>query len=125
MNQLHTLSPQRPRNPENALMETSTDREPVAGWFDPLTGWEAASRWNRATFDWVAKGWQQWVALMTTVPPHWVVPRENDDAPAPDALAPRLRVHALAGRAMAKEASKRPAKPATRKKTTKKAATRG
>src|SRR5689334_10370093 len=57
-------------------METRKDQNPQspADWFHPLAGWEVASQWNRATFDWMAKGWQQWVALMTTVPPHFVVP---------------------------------------------------
>ena len=57
-------------------METlNEDAAPAQGeWFDPVSGWEAASRWNRATFDWMAKGWQQWVALMTTVPPRFMAP---------------------------------------------------
>ena len=48
----------------------------LAAWFDPLTGWEAASRWNRSTFDWMATSWQQWLALVTTMPPHFLVPSE-------------------------------------------------
>ena len=57
-------------------MEPQDERtaQPLADWFNPLSGWEAATRWNRATFDWMAKGWQQWVALMTTVPPHFIAP---------------------------------------------------
>ena len=57
-------------------MDTRNEVPPpvLADWFNPLAGWEAASRWNRSTFDWVAKGWQQWMALMTTMPPHFVIP---------------------------------------------------
>ena len=105
-------------------METSSDRNQEAAWFNPLTGWDAATRWNRATFDWVAKGWQQWVALMTTMPPHWVLPRDSEDAPAPDALSFDLRTPGAMARAVAKGEPKRPAKRAPRKKTTRKAAPR-
>jgi len=73
--QLHTLTPQTGRSSDNRRMETRKHTEtggchPLAGW----EGWEAATRWNRATLDWVATGWRQWVALMTTVPPHFMVP---------------------------------------------------
>ena len=38
--------------------------------FSPLAaGWEAASRWNEVTLGWMTKGFQQWLTLMTTVPP--------------------------------------------------------
>src|SRR5881398_1787479 len=56
-------------------METHTEgSQPAIDFLSPTAGWEAAARWNRATFDWMAKGWQQWVALMTTVPPQFVTP---------------------------------------------------
>jgi len=106
-------------------METRRDQDPVAAWFDPLAGWEAAARWNRATFDWMAKGWQQWVALVTTVPPHWVSPREGERASAPAALAFHARAPDAMGRAVAKAEPKRPARRAARKKTAPKAAKRG
>ena len=84
-------------------METRKEQAAQAqpDWFDPLTGWEAASRWNRATFDWMAKGWQQWVALMTTVPPHFVAPptieaHATTRAPSVPATSPE-RAAATAG----------------------------
>lgn len=55
-------------------METSKQeqrRPPVSA---ALSGWEAAARWNAASWDWMARGWQQWLALMTTVPPHFLAP---------------------------------------------------
>ena len=94
-----------------AAMETSKERPaPRAEWFNPLSGWEAASRWNRATFDWMAKGWQQWVALMTTVPPHFIVP------PTREASRARLRADDVARAA---------AKGEPRRSATKKAAAKG
>src|SRR4051794_38519693 len=63
-------------------METHTNNAPAAiDFLSPTAGWEAAARWNRATFDWVAKGWQQWLALMTTMPPQLMAP----DAPVASA----------------------------------------
>jgi len=103
-------------------METSTERNEVADWFNPMAGWEAATRWNQATFDWMAQGWQQWVALVTTMPPHWVVPREGE--PARASTASRGQGNEVLARAMAREEPKRPAKRAPRKKTTRKAASR-
>lgn len=50
-------------------MDTAPDRKDASlPLFSPLSGWEAATRWNAATFDWMAKGWQQWLSLLTTVP---------------------------------------------------------
>jgi hypothetical protein len=50
-------------------METNiqTPMQPDA-LYDPLAGWQAASRWNAAAFDWMARSFQQWFALITTVP---------------------------------------------------------
>ncbi|MBC5782593.1 hypothetical protein H8N03_06525 [Ramlibacter sp. USB13] len=97
-------------------METRNEQpaQPLADWFHPLAGWEAASRWNRATFDWMAKGWQQWVALVTTVPPHFMVPPTlpADDAPR-QASRPRVR-----GEDMAPVASDEPQRIVTRRKAT-------
>lgn len=52
-------------------METRTEESTDAGApsFFPLAGWDAATRWNAAAFDWMARGWQQWLSLMTTLPP--------------------------------------------------------
>ena len=55
-------------------MQTSTDTSPPAtDLLNPLAGWEAAARWNQVAFDWMAKGWQQWFALVTTLPPQVLV----------------------------------------------------
>lgn len=103
-------------------------------WFNPLAGWEAATRWNRATFDWVAKGWQQWVALMTTMPTRLVPPttptRRDASTSAQD---PVLRAARRAGEhttrdlfapAMAQEGKRKP-RPAAARKSSTKARTRG
>lgn len=56
-------------------METnSREWPPAIDFLNPLAGWEAAARWQAASFDWMAKGWQQWLALLTTVPPQFLVP---------------------------------------------------
>jgi hypothetical protein len=67
-----------------ATMETrnQTPSTPL-DLLSPLAGWEAAARWNRATFDWMTKGWQQWLALATTLPPHWI--ETLAPSPRPDA----------------------------------------
>jgi hypothetical protein len=45
-----------------------------ADFLRPFSGWEAAARWNQATFDWMARNFQQWLVLMTTLPPHLLAP---------------------------------------------------
>jgi hypothetical protein len=51
-------------------METKPDSGRLPDTFNPLAaGWEAASRWNEVTLGWVTRGFQQWLTLMTTVPP--------------------------------------------------------
>jgi hypothetical protein len=130
-----------------AAMETRNQVPSIpVDLLSPLAGWEAAARWNRATFDWMAKGWQQWLALLTTVPPHWVetlapLPgaphsvtpaqagaQDARPARAPDTLGSRLRGNDGA-RAAARAEPKRPAraKPAaqTKSKKARKARTRG
>src|SRR5690242_9869149 len=62
-------------------MQTTADAS-AADLASPLAGWEVATRWNRATFDWVAKGWQQWIALMTTLPPHFVASVPSSSMPS-------------------------------------------
>lgn len=100
---------------------------PATDWLNPLAGWEAASRWNRATLDWMAKGWQQWVALVTTVPPHFLAPPSAGGAHpvaqqlrAADALDARLRTREApaaseAPRAKAGRKRPSPSKARTRK----------
>jgi len=94
----------------------------LVDYLNPLAGWEAATRWNRATFDWMAKGWQQWVALMTTVPPHFVVPPtiEAQDLPG------KIRTVQAMERAMAKaESQVTPRAKPKSKKASPKPRTRG
>lgn len=109
-------------------METGTETPSSAiGFLDPLSGWEAAARWNRATFDWMAKGWQQWLALVTTVPPHFLVPPAK--VQAREAPAVRVRAPDAAARAVAQAEPKRAARARVRTPTAKgrnsKARTRG
>ena len=67
-------------------METNPQQpSQPADFLHPFSGWDAAARWNQVTFDWMAKGFQQWVALMTTVPPHFLAPpalRADAEVPA-------------------------------------------
>jgi hypothetical protein len=85
-------------------METHTEGSQSAiDFLSPTAGWEAAARWNRATFDWVAKGWQQWVALMTTVPPQFIAPSARDASVAPAPAVVHVERATAAG-------SKRPAR---------------
>ena len=108
-------------------MDTPTQAtEGSAPWFHPLTGWEAASRWNAATFDWMARGFQQWLALVTTMPRSLAIPA-SPAAPATPASAATLagsRTSASSeGHALARSEARRPARakarPAVRKKAAK------
>jgi hypothetical protein len=47
-------------------MEPKTDTSPLSALFNPLAGWEAASQWNAAAYEWMTQGWQQWWSLMAT-----------------------------------------------------------
>ncbi|MBL0392163.1 hypothetical protein JJ685_13575 [Ramlibacter monticola] len=38
------------------------------GWLNPLGNWEAAARWNAMAFEWMTRGWQQWLELATVWP---------------------------------------------------------
>ena len=86
---------------DNCFMETNTAQQPPVAWFRPMAGWETATRWNAATFDCMTQALQQWMALLTTVPPALVVP-VRAAAAQPQAAAPatrqrsNLRVHAAA-----------------------------
>lgn len=91
--------------------------------FNPLSGWEAASRWNAATFDMMARAWQQWLTLMTVVPPHVLPARTARESARP--ASPTLReAHAFAKdeSGPARASSKREARPAARREA-KRAAT--
>ena len=91
-------------------METHTEgSQPAIDFLSPTAGWEAAARWNRATFDWMAKGWQQWLALMTTVPPHFMAP---GSPAAPDTPA---RVVVVQPERAVAAGTKRPARKASSK----------
>jgi hypothetical protein len=99
-------------------METHPqDSQPLADWFNPLASWETASRWNRATFDWMATGWQQWLALVTTVPPQFVAPPTRESS-EPAAARASVAVAAIPVRAMARAEPKRtPRTPPKARKT--------
>jgi len=65
MMHLHTLPTRHEASrPQCVMMETQDDTT-VGPLFHPLTGWEAASRWNAAAMDWWQHGFRQWVELMT------------------------------------------------------------
>lgn len=82
--------------------------------YNPLSGWEAATRWNAATWDWMALGLRQWMAIMTTLPAQAV-------APFPQART----VAASAERPVAHAEPKRPARVTTKPRARPKAKTRG
>jgi hypothetical protein len=67
----------------------------------------------------MAKGWQQWVALMTTVPPHFIVPPTLEGAPKSRALPAQVET---VERAVARA---EPRRIATRKKAAAKGRKRG
>jgi hypothetical protein len=98
------------------------DASPAADLARPLAGWEVAARWNRATFDWMAQGWQQWIALMTTLPPRFVVP--NTVTPAQPGAQKARGAHAAA-RAEPQRAARAKPKSKTKSKKTTSARTRG
>jgi hypothetical protein len=83
--------------------------------FNPLSGWEAASRWNAATWDWMAQGFRQWMALMTTAPTPPLIP------------SPQARTTDLLDRPVASAEPKRPVrvKAKTKPRARPKARTRG
>jgi hypothetical protein len=94
--------------------KTKTGQAPGAA-FNPLTGWEAASRWNAATLDWMTRGFQQWFTLMTTVPPR------PDFSAHPQAEDTDVREE----RPAAHREPKRPARAKAKTKTKPKARARG
>lgn len=62
---------------DNPRMETTDKTPPAAALFDPLAGWQAASRMNAAAFQWMASGFQQWMALLTTWPNAMATPLQT------------------------------------------------
>jgi hypothetical protein len=76
-------------------MEATPDPTDSPGpLFHPLTGWEAASRWNAAAFDWMSRGFEQWLALVTmplTVAAATRLPRPVPGAPVKPADRPVAR----------------------------------
>jgi hypothetical protein len=95
-------------------METKTDpdKAPDAA-FDPLAGWEVASRWNAATFDWMTKGFRQWLALVTTLPRRPAV-----------SLHPQAKTQAHEERPVAQAEPKHPARAKNKTKAKSKARAR-
>lgn len=85
---------------------------------NPLTGWEAASRWNSAAFEWMTQGFGQWLSLMTTslvVPPQLAARSGSPAAKAQGQGARAVAAGAGDARAHAREEGrakpKRPARP--------------
>jgi hypothetical protein len=81
--------------------------------FNPLAGWEAASRWNATAWDWMASGWRQWMALVTTLPLH--------ELPA----TPLAQRALSSDRPVARAEPKRPARARAQPKARPKARARG
>lgn len=97
-------------------MESNTQPKPASpALFNPLSGWEAATRWNAATWDWMAQGFRQWMALMTTAPTPPLIP------------SPQARTTDLLDRPVASAEPKRPVrvKAKTKPRARPKARTRG
>ena len=93
-------------------MEKHTASARPAAPFTPLAGWEAATRWNAASIGWMARGWQQWMALVTTVPKAFVLPVAGEKNAG--ALGSRLRGNdeEMKTRAVANGEPARAARPA-------------
>lgn len=118
-------------------MQTKTDPPDTPGpLFHPLTGWEAASRWNSAAFEWMTKGLQHWLSLVATsldpaaarVSPAKLEMPKVRTARAAHAQDSRQRGNAMReARAVAKDSAKasdksRPKRPARARKPEKPAA---
>lgn len=95
-------------------MDTNTTESPQApdSLFNPLSGWDAVSRWNAATFDMMTRAWQQWLALLTVVPPRATPQLSRAGA---DAMREQ---HAFANaEAHGSRSSEREAKPVARRES--------
>jgi hypothetical protein len=80
---------------------------------NPLTGWEAASRWNSAAFELMTKGFQQWLTLVTN---SLVVPEKNvTPAPAAAQSSRALASDARPSRPRASDTRAKPKRPARTK----------
>jgi hypothetical protein len=118
------------------MQTTRTDGfAPAVSWLDPAASWEAAARWNALALEWMTRGWQQWLELVTVWPaleqpagamraaaePVARAQAGAQGAPAahPKALDSRLRGNDKqrqkesrpAARAASKRPAKRPARP--------------
>jgi hypothetical protein len=100
-------------------MDTKTDTTEGPGpMLNPLTGWEAASRWNSAAFELMTKGFQQWLTLVTN---SFVTPNSNLSRvpPMADPSTPRAAAsegdQAPTSRPRASDAKAKPKRPARQK----------
>jgi hypothetical protein len=113
-------------------MDTRTESlAPVPNWLDPFGSWDAAARWNAIASEWVTKGWQQWLELVSVWPaletsapvvaPVQAGTQEERNAHAirqahAEAVASRPRANAGAGRSKAAKPTDRPAARAASKR---------
>lgn len=79
-------------------------RQASPALFDPLSGWEAASRRNAAIRDWMAQGFRPWMALMPTAPTPPLLP------------TPQAKTTDLPDRPVASAEPKRPVRVKTKTK---------
>lgn len=42
--------------------------------YHPLAGWDSAARFHAATYDWMARAFQQWLTLVTSLPAQFMFP---------------------------------------------------
>lgn len=56
-------------------MQTTTEapRAPLPA-YHPLAGWDSAARFHAATYDWMARAFQQWLTLVTSMPAQFMFP---------------------------------------------------
>jgi len=56
--------------PTMQRMQTPPDSlaSPVPSWADPFGGWQAATRWSAIASEFMTRGWQQWLELVTVWP---------------------------------------------------------
>lgn len=82
--------------PKIACMETKTETTDSPGpLFHPLTGLEAASRWNAAAVEWMTKGVAQWLAWMSGSIP-FTPSKPNPPSQSTQRTAPAVRERATA-----------------------------
>lgn len=127
------------------MTNTDAKRAAVPAYF-PLADWESASRYQAATFDWMARAFQQWLTLMTTMPAQFMMPlvEPHGEASPPTpagaglpttadtqrvarAASPpttRTRSTGTVERAVAKDEPRRAARPAAKARSKGRAATK-